>query len=154
MKILTTTLFLLLTCTILHAQQPINGIYKINTTKTQFGEAPQWSLPLSLKLSDAHGKITIIRHIADQSGSESDRTLNFGTGTTAAYSSPSGAQNKATLQWTAGHASLVLNNTSTGLSFKETWSLADNGQTLVVDRHVEQPDGMQYDIKAYYDKQP
>jgi len=152
------TFLLALTISAAQAQTKMAGTYTINKTKTEFGQVPPWALPLNLKITDDKGKLTIIRHISDQNGSESDRTLAFGTGTSADYTSPSGAKNKATIQWNGDHSGLTLNNTSIdqagnpGLAFKETWSLADDGKTLVVDRHVEQPDGLKYDIKAYYDR--
>lgn len=155
-----TTLLLLITLTVARAQQKasLSGTYRLDTAKTGFAGVPRWTLPVALTVLYEGGKLTIVRRVSDQDGNQSDRTLAFGEGTTASYHSPGGAQNKASFIWNADHAGLVLNQISTdasgnpGLSFKEIWSLAADDKTLVVRRHVEQPDGLKYDIRAYYVK--
>ena len=155
------TFVLLLTFGVLLAQSKADftGGYAIDTSRTQFGEAPKWVLPVRLKLVKEGNKITMIRTIADEPGKESDRILAFGTDTTFEYSSPSGAKNTATLRWNADHSVMTLNQQSVtadgkpGAAFREVWSLADNGKTLVVDRHTEQANGLKYDIRAYYTRQ-
>jgi len=160
MKFLNTLLFVSL-CSFSFAQQKTNliGTYTLNKTKTDFGQVPQWVIPVKLKVINNDGKITLVRTVTDQAGTASDRTLAFGNNTTIDYNSPSGAKNKATVQFGDDRSTLTLSQTSTdasgqpGLSFKEIWSLTDGGKNLQVDRHVEQPDGLNYDIKLYYDKQ-
>jgi predicted GH43/DUF377 family glycosyl hydrolase len=160
MKTTFITLVLIFSVTILFAQKAtFTGTYNINKSKIDFGQAPQWILPIRYKISTDGDKFVIVRINTDQNGTESDRTLSFSSNNTFEYTAPSGSKVKTTLQWSADGTQLTFDQQSVaadskqGLIVKETWSLADNGKTLVADRHVEQPDGLKYDIKAYYDKQ-
>ena len=64
----------------------------------------------------------------------------------------------ASLRWNSDGLGFVVASSATkdgqaGSKVTENWSLDDGGKTLVIDRHVVQPDGFAYFTKAFYDKQ-
>jgi hypothetical protein len=151
-------MFLVLLCSSVTAfAQKINfsGSWLINKTRTDFigSRAAEWVVPKTLKIDQQADKLILIRMSIDnqlQDLPPVSETLAF-DGTAFQRTQASGLAVTTSLHW--------LDNTSFTLTRKgtneteETWTLEDNGKTLVVDRNVEQADGSKYEIKCYYDKQ-
>jgi hypothetical protein len=136
-----------------------SGSYWINKQKTEFGQAPQSVLPVKLEIKQEKAQITIKRTTVNDQQQESGytETLSF-TGADNEVKLPSGSTRKASLKWQDDQhfilkSQAVTSDSNPGLAATENWSLTDNGKTLVIDRSVQQPNGLNYTIKAYYDSQ-
>ena len=137
-----------------------NGSYTINKLKIDFGQAPENILPLRYKLMLDGDKIAIITTTLDAQGAETNYTENlvFG-GAPIETTLASGLKRKASVVWNADKSAFTVTSNSIsddgqrGSKIVATWSLADNRKTLVVDRSVEQSNGLKYSIKGYYDRQ-
>ncbi len=140
------------------AQTNFSGTYVINKSKIDFGKAPEWVLPSAFEVVQNGDKLTISRTTVDQAGKETTRKLDFQPGQATDYTTSSGDKNECLVAWAGDHSSFTLSVQSTkadgsaGQNYKEVWSLADNGHTLIIDRQVAQANGMKYAIKAVYDK--
>lgn len=143
------------------AQAPasFNGNWTINKIKTDFGQAPETVLPKSFKVEQVGSKIAITRSTLNATGQESLYTESFSADeATSKIVTPSGSKRIASIKWTTDHSGFALTSTAVssngdpGLKTAEQWSLANNGKALIVDRSVTQPDGLKYEIKAYYDR--
>lgn len=137
-----------------------SGTWQIDTTRTNFNGAPPYILPHTLKVSQTHAGIIIDRGSINGQGQEKHYNEQIASdGKSSQTTTASGNTEIDSLSWSADKTSLVLGISAKSpdgnpiLSATETWTLADNGKTLIIDRHVEQTGGMKYDIKAYYIKQ-
>jgi hypothetical protein len=154
-------IFFSLLCTGAAFAQKANfsGTWNIDTTKIDFGGAPHWVLPVKFQVVQSGEKENITRTIASQDGKESSRTLDLVPGTTTEYTTDAGDKGKCLMNWNADQPGFTITvqsvkaDGSPGQSYEETWSLADGGKTLVINRSVEQANGMKYSIKAIYDRQ-
>ncbi|WP_259070360.1 hypothetical protein HDF24_14540 [Mucilaginibacter sp. X4EP1] len=142
------------------AQQKFDytGTYAVNKSKIDFGKAPDWILPSRFKVTQEGKKLIIVRTIVNETGIETDRAYTFEDDKPFEYNSTNGQKNISTLLWNADKASFIISLQSTtadgkpGQNYTETWSLTDGGNTLFINRDVEQANGLKYNIKAYYDK--
>jgi hypothetical protein len=140
-------------------QTDFSGTWVINKGKIQFGEAPEWVLPKGFTVSQQKDSMSIIRIMLDDQMGEHPftETLTY-DGKESHNTTFQQVKKTSTLLWIADGKSFVLTTTGItsdgkpGNASKEIWSLDDEGQTLIVDRSVKQADGMEYTIKAYYDK--
>lgn len=136
-----------------------SGTWMINKEKIEWGQAPEYVLPRRFTVQQNKKDINFLRTVLDNQLGEHDYTerLSFdGTEqTTVIYS---GAKRTSSLKWNDDKKTFTIStsninpNQQGSNKITEIWSLIDDAKTLVVDRHVEQPDGLKYDIKAYYDK--
>lgn len=136
-----------------------SGKWQINKTKTDFGQAPEWVLPKIYAVSNGKSAFIISRVTLDAQLNEhpSTETLTF-DGKEALSTLYNGSKRTSSLKWSADQQSFTITassvmNTNPGPKISDTWSLSDNGKTLVIDRTVVNPDGGTYSLKAYYDKQ-
>jgi hypothetical protein len=153
-------LLLLIAMTTGYAQQKtdINGTYTINKSKIDFGKAPEWVLPSRFKVVKEGDKLTITRTLVNEAGTETDRTYGF-SGVAPYEYTVNDQKNTVTLVWAADKSGFTLHLQSItaegkpGQSYTEVWSLSNGGKTLIIDRNVEQANGVKYTIKGYYEKQ-
>jgi|ERR1700722_2261506 len=130
-----------------------SGAWAIDTTKTAYGDAPQWVIPFSIiveQQSDRLSLTRINRNENQETQSPVIETLLF-DGTPFNRTPQSVPVVTTSLSWTDDH-SFILTRQGT-VTATETWSLADDGKTLVIDRHVKQGDNLEYEIKCHYTKQ-
>jgi hypothetical protein len=146
--------FLICTSTAAFAQKTnFSGNWKLDTTKTQFGQAPKYMIPWKIKVDQQADDIVIMRTPLDTAMQEQavvKETLNFNG---SVFQQLSGGKNVTTkIVWPDDHSFTLTRNGS--LNATETWTLEDDGKTLFIDRFVEQTsNGFKYEIKCYYDKQ-
>jgi hypothetical protein len=145
-----------------------SGTWQLDKTRTSFktsirnmvGTLPEYVLSRALRIVQTSSSLIIDRtnltpmleekHYIQQISfdGKSSQTLSA-TGNTEADS----------LDRKSNKTTLVIGITTTtptgdpSFNVIETWSLADDGRTLVIDRQVEQHDGTIYEIKGYYNKQ-
>jgi hypothetical protein len=147
---------MLLSFLILPQQQKadFSGSYVINKSKVDFGGAPEWVLPKTLKVFQSSEKIVVITTLLDDDLKEmapvSDTLGIDGKGFDRKGSS--GSQITSSVKW-INDQSLQINVQSGKRHVVETWTLEDNGKSLSENREVEQANGVKYNMKAYYDKQ-
>jgi hypothetical protein len=134
------------------AQTNFSGTWKIDKQKIDFGGTPGYVLPVSIQVTQKSTQVSIRRESVDAQGNASNYTENFEGTDTMSTTLPSGIFRKAELSWTSIKNSFVIHSVSNS-KITETWTLADNGQTLIIDRDVEQENGLKYTIKGYYTKQ-
>jgi len=130
-----------------------SGNWVINKSKIEFGQAPEWVLPKSLKVEQQSERIVVSRTNIDQQLAEQSPivdTLSF-NGNPFQRAQSSGPIVTSTMHW-LNDQSLTLTRKGSSTTI-ETWTLDDSGKTLVVNRSVEQSDGLKYTLKAFYDKQ-
>jgi len=140
----------LLICGSLHtfAQKTnFSGTWTLNSDKTDFGKAPQWIIPKTIKVDQQADELALTRTSLDQDLKELppvSYTLTF-DGKPLDYKG-----NAITLSW-PGNSTLHIDRKA-AQSSAEDWTLEDDGKTLVIDRYVEQASGLKYEIKCYYSK--
>ena len=146
--------FTLMTRTAMAQKIDFSGSYTIDTSKTNFGQAPKWVVGKNLKVSQQKNRI--ILSIIGINEDLTERTpvtdsLQFDE---RPFQRPAsdGLTTICTLKWVSDQ-SLVISRKTGKRSISETWTLADDSKTLVIDRSVEQADGFKYTIKCYYDRQ-
>ncbi|HTD99041.1 MAG TPA: hypothetical protein VK668_07120 [Mucilaginibacter sp.] len=154
-------IFLALICNNLFAQATdFSGKWQINKTKTDFDHLPESVIPQIYIVSRGKETIVIERKTIDTSRNEhkSIDSLSF-SGKVMTAILYNGTRRTVTLKWADNEHIFLITATSVykdgnpGPKYIDAWSLADNGKTLIVDRHVDQSDGSTYSLKAYYDKQ-
>jgi hypothetical protein len=155
--LLTTPLFLVFSS--LFAQTNFSGSYRIDTARIIFEQAPHWVLPVSFKLDQQGTKVTLTRNIVDAQGNASSNTEQLNAGDTVTAAITGNQLRKTIIVWSADRSSFTLTYFTTDTIGKrlnkatEKWSLLDEGKTLVLDRFVEQANGLHYSIIGYYTKQ-
>jgi len=153
------TLILVLPFSALFAQTSFSGSYTVDTAKINFGRAPHWVLPVSFKVDQQGANVTITRTTVDAQGSPSSFTEQLHPGDSTQTNIHGNLVRKASISWNADQSSFTIvyvtqDQGGTPLNrVKETWTLEDGGKTLVLDRFVEQTNGLKYPIKGYYDRQ-
>jgi hypothetical protein len=129
-----------------------SGTWQIDKSKTQFGDAPEWVIPKIIKIDQQTNKLVLGRVSLDEKLQEQapiTDTLSFDDKPFQRKDSITTVV--TTLNWTDNNSFTIKRN---GHNIaKESWSLEDDGNSLVIDRKVEQPDGFKYNIKCYYKKQ-
>jgi hypothetical protein len=124
--------------------------------KTDFRQAPQWVLPVSFTIDQQATKVTVTRHTLDAQGNTNSYSEHLTPGDTVTTKITGNLSRKTILTWDTGQGSFTLIYFTTDATDKplnkatEKWSLQDEGKTLVLDRLVEQANGLSYPIKGYY----
>lgn len=134
-----------------------SGKWVLNLRKTDFKQAPDWLLPKSLEVTQKNDAIIIQARVYDKDmvGHYYTETLPF-DGTSRQTATYGSSKRTVSLKWDYGDKNFVLSvhavtdQDDTGTDFTETWSLENDGKTLVLDRVATQYGD--YSIKAYYDK--
>jgi hypothetical protein len=151
-------LILLLLPFISMAQKTVfSGKWALNLRKTDFKQAPDWIAAKSFEITQKNDVIVIQAKVYDQQMVEHyyTETIPF-DGTTSETGTYNRNKRIVSMKWDYGDKTFVLSIRSvtgddgSGKDFTETWSLENEGKTLVVDRVATQGDD--YSIKAYYDK--
>jgi hypothetical protein len=146
--------FTLMTRTAMAQKTDFSGSYTIDTSKTNFGQAPKWTVSKNLKVSQQKSEV-----ILSLTGLNEDLTerapvtdsLAF-DGTPFQRSAGDGLTTICILKWVSDQ-SFVISRKTGKRSVSETWTLEDGGKSLVVERSVEQANGLKYTIKCIYDRQ-
>lgn len=137
-----------------------SGTWVVNKQKINFNDAPDWILPTKFVVDQEQGRLILARTIPDDQSreSESKADLLFGGQINESVTS-TGLTVKASMTWNKDSSSFTFSShviDSTGkpiAKISENWFLLNNGQTLMIDRFVEQDDGYSYNIKGFYEKQ-
>lgn len=165
MKIIQTSflivLFLVgLTSTRAQAQSPdLSGKWQIDKTKTNFGRAPEYVLSHALNVTQTNSGLTVDRTQLNAQGEEKHytQTLRLDGKSTQTITTNGNMETDSVQAHSSDSLTLGTSaRTPAGapiLNATETWTLEDNGHTLVIDRKVQQSSGMKFGIKGYYDKQ-
>jgi hypothetical protein len=137
-----------------------SGSWQIDKTRTNFGGAPEFVLPKALRVGQTKVGLTIDRTMINGQQEEKHyiQQVTF-DGKSNQTITPSGNTETDSLSTSTNKTSPVIGisaklpDGSLILQATESWSTADDGKTLIIDRYVEQQGGMKYDIKGYYNKQ-
>ena len=160
MKKMLLFLFVGISLTSFSQKADFKGSWIINKDKIEWGAAPEWVLPRSFTIEQDKDKMNFVRTFVDDSLQEhpyQEALIFDGSETTG--TTYSGSQRISSLKWNDDGQTFVLSTHGTRTSGEstgtatETWALQDEGKMLVIDRSVIQGNGMQYSIRAYYDKQ-
>ncbi len=131
-----------------------SGMWILDKSRTQFGDAPEYVLPRYYKVDQQSSKIILSITTVDQQSKDEPTvvdSLGF-DGVPFERKSTSGLI-ASSLKWN-NDRSFTLTKKSQKVNITETWTEEDNGKTLVCDRSVEQTgNGFKYNIKGYYTKQ-
>ena len=141
------------------AQTDFSGKWVISENRIDWGMAPHWILPAGFNIKQDTSQITIERRLLDQQMVEHPYTavLNFDGSVTQTPTLSNGTR-KESMKWSDDKKTFVITGSSVGSdgtpgpAVTETWSLLNGGKTLLDERHVQQPNGMTYTSKAYYDR--
>jgi hypothetical protein len=134
-----------------------SGKWELDMRTTDFERVPEWLVPKSFEVKQKKDVIIFEVKIYDNQGVQHyyTETISF-DGTTSETITYDNNKRMASLKWNADNKSFVLSvrpvtsDGQTGFDFTETWSLENDGKTLVVNRIATQAND--YNIKAYYDK--
>jgi hypothetical protein len=134
-----------------------SGKWDLNLQNTDFQQAPDWLFPKSIEIKQKNDLIIIEAKIYDNQRLQHyyTETISF-DGTTSETITYDNNKRMASLKWKEDNKSFVLSvrpvtaEDQSGPDFTETWSLENDGKTLVVNRMATQAND--YNIKAYYDK--
>jgi len=137
-----------------------SGTWLINKTKTEWANVPVWTQPFRFEVTQSGDKLTINRRAFDEQGNELKPLkdeMSFG-GTASETTTSTGLTRRTTIVRNADKETFTLIANSiapdgqSGLKATEVWTLADGGKTLIIDRTIEQANGLKYSIKLFYDK--
>jgi len=139
-------------------QTNFTGKYKVNKTKTNFGDAPEFILPRYILVNQDKGNIIISRTQLDQQSKEQVPvvdTLLF-DGSEFKGKTNSGNISTSKLKWLNDQSfqldiSVATTDSTIRLKVIEIWKLEEDGKILFVGRAVEQGT-MKYNTKAYFDR--
>jgi hypothetical protein len=134
-----------------------SGKWNLNLKKTDLTRVPNWLPTRSFEIKQKNDFITIEAKMYDDQMVQHyyNETLPF-NGTTTETVTYGDNKRSVSLKWNFDNKSFTLlvrpttNDGPTGADFTETWSLENDGKTLVVDHIPSQLNG--YTYKVYYDK--
>lgn len=139
-------------------QVDFTGTWKLNYTKTDFGQAPKWILPSGFTVKQGKESVLIVSTLLDTALAAHfvSETLPF-NGQAVTTTIAANVQRTASLHWPNPN-SFVISSTATnegkpGNQVTDSWALTDGGKTLILDRKVIQSNGFTYTSKAFFDKQ-
>jgi hypothetical protein len=151
----------LLACSLNTFAQPthFSGHWKINADKVAWGEAPHFVLPTLILVDQQQATVNTVRTWLDEQGSERLDTANVTIGGKPFEITTYSGKKRMTSCRAGEHKGSLVFTIDTRTpdhqpwsSATETWSLSEDGATLIIDRFVKQNDGSAYPIKGYYDK--
>jgi len=129
-----------------------SGTWEINKDKTNFAEARAavWVVPRQIKIDQQSAQLTLTRVSTDNQLQDQPAITEVLAFNGKPFERTYGDTKVTTiLNWKDDQAiSIQRKGASTA---KETWTLEDNGKSLVIDRDVETLQG-NYHVKCYYDK--
>ena len=134
-----------------------SGKWNISSKKTDISQVPDWLPTRSFEIKQKNDEITIAAKFYDDQMTQHyyTETLPF-DGTEVETITYGDNKRFVSLKWRFDDKSFTLSvrpatsDGSTSADFSETWSLENDGKTLVVERNATQANG--YHLKAYYDK--
>lgn len=137
----------------------ISGKWKINLAKSQFGNAPSYTLSKALTIEWPIGQVSIRRVGEAENGADSLAVETGGfDGKMAQVKNTDGSIKAFTMVPEAGGKKLKQDFNYTpagdGISFfgSETLTLSDDGRSLLVTRYVHASTGFEYTVKGWYDR--
>jgi len=136
-----------------------SGKWNLNLQKTDFKRAPDSIVPRSFEIMQKNDAIVIQAKVYDK-----DRLQHYYSETISFDGSKQETiiyadyRRIVSISWNADNKGFVLyvrlrnedEDNPSSSDFTETWSLENDGKTLVVDREATQAND--FSIKAYYDK--
>ena len=141
------------------AQTNFTGKWTINKGKTDFGQVPQWVIPMSFVITQAFQTITITSNSFKEDNTPFDFTEKLVPADTSTIQTLTHHILKSFICWdTKRNTFAVISESrhedgSLSSTANASWSITDNGKTLIVNRSVRQANGLQYELKTFYDKQ-
>jgi len=154
-KLNITILFVLLTAGAAFGQQNINGSWKINLSKSDFGGAPSSIMPSQIDLRQKADSLWVIFH-----GTQTASSSYLLDGK-AVEKSAEGATLKTTMGWSADRhgfqkeQSMISTQGTIIRTIKETWVISLDGKTLNIQQAVSLPSAPaeNYETNLIYEKQ-
>lgn len=142
------------------AQTNFSGSYRLDKSKTEFDEAPDWIIPQGYQITQNNGDVTIVRDLLDPQLKQQRDTLRLkADGGVFHNDSYSGKKQSFTLKWDADQKGFVVtlhSVTPEGDVFAdktEHWTLSDEGKALSIVLDANQvSNGFKYTVKGYYSK--
>jgi hypothetical protein len=145
-------------------QSDFSGMWHINRTKTDFKTAdgvqtPEYVLSRALKITQNDQNVTVNRTNLTNSLEEKQYTENFSLNTKSSQTVTISGNIETDSVQTHDNQGLIIGisikspTNAPVLNFTESWTLEDNGQTLVINKQAVQSDGSRYEIKGYYTKE-
>ncbi|HZY37571.1 MAG TPA: hypothetical protein VFE53_13030 [Mucilaginibacter sp.] len=134
-----------------------SGKWNLNLKKTDLSRIPNWLPTRSFEIKQKNDVITIEAKMYDDQMDQHyyTETLPF-DGTTTETITYGDNKRMVSMKWNFDNKGFMLSvrlapsDGPSGTDFTETWSLENDGKTLVIDRIPAQANG--YALKAYYDK--
>jgi hypothetical protein len=134
------------------AKPDFSGTWKVNLSKSDFGSGPApESRTDKISYEDPNLKDTITQSLR---GRETTYDMNYATDGKETTNTVRGTEVKSIARW-QGDELVVDTKGSIGgrpLTFNDRWSLASDGKTLTLQRHLVSPMG-ETDQKIVFDKQ-
>jgi len=137
-----------------------SGTYVMNKTKTNLGPAPEWILPRYIKVEQQKKTVVIARTGLNQQLEEQPPVADTLAFDGAAFVRKVGGNNvvSSSLNWNTDTSFEIdrktINDMNIAVStLKESWTLEEEGKTLVINREVVQANGKAYQTRAVFDRQ-
>jgi hypothetical protein len=135
------------------AKTDFSGTWKLNAGKSDFGPVPA---PDSLIEKIAHQDPSLKMNVAATGGMQGDMTYDVSYTTDGKECVNKVGENefKSMLNWDGNALAVDSKGTFGGndITFKDRWTLSDDGKTLTVTRHLTSPMG-EADMKEVFEKQ-
>jgi hypothetical protein len=153
MKNLFILLLVCISSSIFAQKTNFSGQWTINKESTQFGDVPQWVIPKTIIVDQQKVKLILSRTSLNEQSEELPAIVeNLSLDGSPFQRTPdSGPVVITSMHW-ANDSSFALYRNGSNFA-TETWTLENGGKTLVINRLVEQDNGLKYSIKCVYDKQ-
>ena len=136
-----------------------SGTYMMNKKETNLGPAPEWILPRYIKVEQQKKKTVIARTGLSQQLVEQPPVADTLAFDGAAFLRKSAGYNAiSTLKWDSDTSFVVVRKNVNDMNIvvgtiTEGWTMENGKKTLVVNRSVEQANGMKYTTRAVFNRQ-
>ncbi|HLY15742.1 MAG TPA: hypothetical protein VKR61_00900 [Bryobacteraceae bacterium] len=136
-----------------HAKTDFSGTWKLNTSKSEFGQMPP---PDSLTEKIAHQDPDLKANVVSTGGMMGDQTYDVAYSTDGKETANKVGENefKSTGKWDGDQIVIDTKGSFSGTEFtsKDHWELSRDGKTLTVSRHLSSAMG-EMDMKMVFEKQ-
>lgn len=153
---------ILLSFAFIPARTDFSGQWKLNESKSEFGDFGARLAAKSIKVEQKDDAITIAKTSTNRQGEDVTRseTLTFDGKEVESTGGFGNSKRKSTAKWSDDGKTLVINYTLTferngetnEIKGTETWTVSDDGKTLSLKTDSSSPQG-EFSTTAVYDKQ-
>jgi hypothetical protein len=148
----------LLSSAMIFAQANFSGSWKLNESKSNFGDAPFRFAATSMVVTQEGNNLTVNSTQPGMDGGEMKTSAKYTLdGKTCENQGFMDMMRKSVVTWSEDKSSIKITSTINSdmgeMNFSEAWKLTENGKVLMVESAMPSMDGGEMKTTAAYDKQ-